>query len=41
MSLSFAAAQTALSSGVYKAIHTNNHIPPHFVVALHGETFPT
>jgi hypothetical protein len=40
MSLSFAAGQAALYSGVYKAIHTNNHLPSHFVIALHGEIFP-
>jgi len=40
MSLSFEAGQTARSSGVYKTVHANNHIPPHFVIALHGEIFP-
>jgi len=40
MSLSFAAGQAALYSGVYKAIHANNHLPSHFVIALHGEIFP-
>jgi hypothetical protein len=39
MTKSFAADQTAHSSGVYKAIHSNIHIPPHYVIALHGETF--
>lgn len=40
MTLSFIANQTALSSGVYKAVHANNHIAPHYVIALHGDTFP-
>jgi hypothetical protein len=40
MSLSFTAGQSALSSGVYKAIHAKNHILPHFVIALHDEVFP-
>lgn len=40
MSLSFRAGQAALSSGVYKAIHVNNHVPSHFVIAIHGEIFP-
>lgn len=39
MSLRFAVGQKVLSSGVYKTIHANNHIPPHFVIAVHGETF--
>lgn len=41
MSLSFTAGQSALSSGVYKVIHANSHTPPHFVIALHGEMFPS
>jgi len=40
MTKSFAADQPAHSSGAYKAIHANNHIPPHDVIALHGETVP-
>lgn len=40
MGLILAAGQTARSSGVYKTIHANNHIPPHFVIVLHGETLP-
>jgi hypothetical protein len=40
ISLSFRAGQAALSSGVYKAIHSNNHVPSHFVIAIHGEIFP-
>jgi len=41
MSLSFAVGLAALSSGVYKAIHANNHAPSHFVIALRGEIFPS
>jgi len=40
MSLNFAAGQAALCSGVYKAIHANNHVLSHFVIALHGDIFP-
>lgn len=40
MSMTFTAGQTALSSGVYKAVHANNRIAPHYVLALHGDTFP-
>jgi hypothetical protein len=40
MTKSFAADQTAHSSGVYKAIHANSHTAPHYVIALYGDTFP-
>jgi hypothetical protein len=40
MTKSFVADQIAHSSGVYKAIHTNDHTPPHHVLALNGDTFP-
>jgi hypothetical protein len=40
VSLSFAAGQAALCSGVYTAIHANNHVLSHFMIALHGGTFP-
>jgi len=40
MSLRFAPGQTTILSGVYRAIHADNHIPRHFLIALHGETFP-
>jgi hypothetical protein len=28
------------NSGVYKAIHANDHIQSHYVTALYGDTFP-
>lgn len=40
MSLSFAAGEAALCSGVYKTIHSNNHVLSHFVIALPGDIFP-
>ncbi len=40
MTESFAAGQKAHSSGVYKAIHAANHVPPHYVTVLTGDTFP-
>lgn len=40
MSLGFAAGQTVRLSGVYRTIHVGNHIPRHFLIALHGEIFP-
>jgi hypothetical protein len=40
MNKSFVADQPVYSSGAYKAIHANKHIPAHYVIALHGETFP-
>lgn len=36
----FQAGQKAEMSGVYKAVHESNHIPPHYVTILHGNTFP-
>ncbi len=40
MTESFTAGQKAHSSGVYKAVHSNNHIPPHYITVLAGDTFP-
>ncbi|HEX6505801.1 MAG TPA: hypothetical protein VF011_21370 [Terriglobales bacterium] len=40
MTKSFAAGETAHTSGVYKAIHANNHIPAHYIIARYGDTFP-
>ncbi len=40
MTKSFVAGEEAHSSGMYKAIHADNHIPPHYITALNGETFP-
>jgi hypothetical protein len=31
---------TATLSGVYKAVHAEHHIPPHYITAIHGDTFP-
>lgn len=28
------------SSGVYKVVHAPVHVQPHYVIALHGGTFP-
>jgi hypothetical protein len=27
-------------SGVYKTVHARQHIPPHYVTAVFGDTFP-
>lgn len=34
------AGDTATQSGVYKAVHAAHHIPPHYITAIHGDTFP-
>jgi hypothetical protein len=40
VSLSFAAGQAALCSGVYKAIHANNHVLSHFVICAPWRHLP-
>jgi len=37
----FKAGDKAAFSGVYKVAHEKDHIPPHYVTAMYGETFPT
>jgi len=34
------AGDTATQSGVYKTVHGEHHTPPHYVTALHGDSFP-
>ena len=34
------AGGTVPTSGAYKVVHTNTHIPSHYVTAIYGETFP-
>jgi hypothetical protein len=36
----FQAGNTVPASGVYKAVHEDMHVPPHYVTAVHGGTFP-
>jgi hypothetical protein len=36
----YRAGQMVPATGVYKAVHTNEHIPAHYVTALFGDTFP-
>ena len=36
----FRAGEKAAFSGVYKAIHEKDHIPPHYVTAIYCEFFP-
>ncbi|HWY56048.1 MAG TPA: hypothetical protein VNZ03_16395 [Terriglobales bacterium] len=36
----FRAGDKAVFSGVYKAIHEKDHVPPHYVTAIYGEIFP-
>ena len=36
----FQAGDTVPASGVYKVVHENMHIPPHYVIAIYGHTFP-
>jgi len=31
---------TATQSGVCKAVHAKHHIPPHYITAIYGDTFP-
>jgi hypothetical protein len=37
----FGAGDKATFSGVYKALHEKDHIPPHYVTAVYGEIFPS
>ena len=37
----FRAGDKAVFSGVYKAIHDKDHVPPHYVTAIYGEIFRT
>jgi hypothetical protein len=37
----FRAGDKAAFSGVYKAVHDKDHIPPHYVTAFYGEVFPS
>jgi hypothetical protein len=37
----FKAGDKAAFSGVYKVVHDKDHIPPHYITAIYGETFPT
>lgn len=34
------AGEKVRTSGVYKVVHANEHIPAHYVIAVFGETFP-
>ena len=34
------AGGTVPTSGTYKVVHANTHIPSHYVTAIYGETFP-
>jgi hypothetical protein len=36
----FAPGSKAELSGVYKAVHENEHVPSHYVTALYGDVFP-
>jgi hypothetical protein len=36
----FEPGQKAMSSGVFKAVHANNHVPPHYVTVVYGDVFP-
>jgi hypothetical protein len=37
---SFSAGETALVSGLYKAVHGGGHSASHYVTVISGETFP-
>jgi hypothetical protein len=37
----FRSGEQAPCSGIYKAAHAQRHTASHYVVALHGDTFPT
>jgi len=36
----YRAGEKVPATGVYKAVHTKEHIPTHYVTALFGDTFP-
>jgi len=36
----FKAGDKVPTTGVYKTIHAQQHIPPHYVTAVFGDTFP-
>jgi hypothetical protein len=36
----FQSGQAVPCSGIYKAAHAARHQPPHYVIALDGDTFP-
>ena len=36
----FKAGDEVPTIGVYKTVHARQHIPPHYVTALFGDTFP-
>jgi hypothetical protein len=36
----FNAGDTVTKSGVYKAVHAQQHTPAHYVTAIYGDTFP-
>lgn len=40
MTQSFQANRRAESSGIYRVIHANSHIPAHYVLVLDGDIFP-
>lgn len=37
----FRPGHRALASGVYKAIHAKEHVQPHYVTMLYGDSFPS
>jgi len=32
--------ERAVFTGLYKAVHADGHLPPHYVIALQGDAFP-
>lgn len=40
MKAAFQAGERAPCSGIYRAAHGRRHTPPHYVMALPGDTFP-
>jgi len=36
----FKAGDKVPTTGVYKTVHARQHIPPHYVTAVFGDTFP-
>jgi hypothetical protein len=40
MPKTFEAGNRAPSSGVYKVVHGRQHVEPHHVTVLYGDTFP-
>jgi hypothetical protein len=40
MAIALVAGDKAPSSGVYKVLHSESHVQPHYVTLLYGDVFP-